>query len=306
MRVLVAKLVRKGLDCDFRNRSKCGIGLTIGMSAQKSIFVTSILAGSAADGTVENGDQLLRVNGADVNSMSLDAIISHLTGEEGTSVTLELLRKEDNNSSQVDAQSISATSNGCYNAAYSNPPEHGHTSVDQAQESQAQAISNVGSGVDLEEGRLGRSEIEALRLVLHRKNRPAVGFMPPDRSAESAGRVGVGASFALNARGEALVTAVEGPAGAGGAGAGLRPGDLIVAVDGASVQVSNRRAPRRGRTAPSGPGPARIPRPDPARIRLTSLPGSLATRIRIHLHWIDPSDPSRTVRHVSERASEGK
>jgi C-terminal processing protease CtpA/Prc len=211
---------------------KCGVGLTIGKTAQNSVLITSIQAGGPAQGTVENGDQLLRVNGKEVSLMALETIISQLTGEEGSVVTLELLRDEEKEPS-LHSQSLSTTaSNGRRHVANSNPFENHQNAAKLALEcSPGGGRPAVTSFEDLS------AEDEVVRLVLHRKIRQDPGPAQPGRSPNSAGRVGVGASFVLSPAGEALITAVDGSPPLAGSAAGLRPGDRIIAVDGTSVQV---------------------------------------------------------------------
>ncbi len=84
----------------------------------------------------------------------------------------------------------------------------------------------------------------ALRFILQRKSRNDAPDATP--RARDPARAGIGASFTLCPRGYAVITAIANPA-EDGLGSRLCPGDLIVAVDGHSIQVRTPPAiPARG------------------------------------------------------------
>lgn len=73
----------------------CGIGATLSQNADTMIVeVVNVQADSPADRAgIKKGDLILQADEYDAMSMSLDEFVTHLRGEEGTSVTVEVYRE---------------------------------------------------------------------------------------------------------------------------------------------------------------------------------------------------------------------
>lgn len=70
----------------------CGIGVTI-MEFNDGLLVTEVHKGSAAEvAGVQQGDIIISADGTDIRGMDIDMARSHIVGPEGTSVTVGILR----------------------------------------------------------------------------------------------------------------------------------------------------------------------------------------------------------------------
>ncbi len=72
-----------------------GIGAQLGVRDQLPVIVAPFDGSPADKAGVKAGDILLKVDGEDVTSLTLNEIVSMIRGEEGTDVTLSLLRPEE-------------------------------------------------------------------------------------------------------------------------------------------------------------------------------------------------------------------
>ena len=71
-----------------------GIGITV-MSVSGYVEIVSIAEGGSAFYTdIEPGDRLVKADGVDITGMDLDVAISHIRGEEGTPVTVTVMKKD--------------------------------------------------------------------------------------------------------------------------------------------------------------------------------------------------------------------
>lgn len=78
-----------------------GIGAQLGVRDQLPVIVAPFDGSPAEKAGVKAGDILLKVDGEDVTSLPLNDIVSKIRGEEGTEVTLSLLRPEETLSLEV-------------------------------------------------------------------------------------------------------------------------------------------------------------------------------------------------------------
>lgn len=73
--------------------SFAGIGITV-MEDEGKLLVSSPIDGTpASEAGISAGDEIISVNGEDVTSYGMDKIVSMIRGEEGTFVTIGILRK---------------------------------------------------------------------------------------------------------------------------------------------------------------------------------------------------------------------
>lgn len=74
--------------------SYCGIGVQISQNKEtmESVVVTVFSNSPALEAGMKAGDVFTAVDGMDVTQMSLDEIVNHVRGEEGTSVSITVLR----------------------------------------------------------------------------------------------------------------------------------------------------------------------------------------------------------------------
>lgn len=78
-----------------------GIGAQLGIRDQLPVIIAPFDGSPAAEAGVKAGDIILRVNGEDVTTHSLNDIVALIRGPEGTDVTLSLLRPDENRSLEV-------------------------------------------------------------------------------------------------------------------------------------------------------------------------------------------------------------
>ena len=228
MTEIAVTLVRSALDSEARDKTRCGIGIAIGKTAENSVFVTSVLEGGAAENAVEIGDQMITVNGREVLSMAMEEIIEQLTGKEGSTVTLGLLRSHqknhitDSNPSAIlqitNAAPPTANLSTAHQTAAAECPMNGLPTRPSDDPTHDHEPSSTASTDEI-----------ALRFNLLRRSRTESAPDATPRARDPA-RAGIGASFTLCPRGYAVITAIADLSEDGG-GSRLRPGDLIVAVD---------------------------------------------------------------------------
>jgi carboxyl-terminal processing protease len=78
-----------------------GIGAQLGIREQLPVIIAPFDGSPAAEAGVKAGDIILRVDGQDVTTESLNDIVSLIRGPEGSEVTLSLLRPDENRSLEV-------------------------------------------------------------------------------------------------------------------------------------------------------------------------------------------------------------
>jgi carboxyl-terminal processing protease len=78
-----------------------GIGATLGVRDQLPVIVAPFDGSPADQAGVKAGDIILQVDGEDVTSLPLNEIVALIRGEEGTEVTLSLLRPDETRSLEV-------------------------------------------------------------------------------------------------------------------------------------------------------------------------------------------------------------
>ena len=78
-----------------------GIGAQLGIRDQLPVIVAPFDGSPADQAGVKAGDIILKVDGEDVTTMTLNEIVNRIRGPEGTEVVLSLLRPADNHSLEV-------------------------------------------------------------------------------------------------------------------------------------------------------------------------------------------------------------
>lgn len=80
--------------------SFAGIGVVMGMDNEQKIHIVGIMENSPGQQAgLQEGDEILAVDGVSVNEMSFDEVATHVRGEVGTNVVLTILR--DNTSQDI-------------------------------------------------------------------------------------------------------------------------------------------------------------------------------------------------------------
>ncbi|QSX08131.1 S41 family peptidase [Alkalibacter rhizosphaerae] len=78
--------------------SYVGIGVVVSMDEDDRVTVVSPIEGSPGQKAgLMPGDKILQVDGADISGLSLEEVVGLIKGEEGTEVTLTILKKTDEN-----------------------------------------------------------------------------------------------------------------------------------------------------------------------------------------------------------------
>ena len=73
--------------------SFAGIGVVMGMDNEQKIHIVGIMENSPGQQAgLQEGDEILAVDGVSVNEMSFDEVATHVRGEVGTNVVLTILR----------------------------------------------------------------------------------------------------------------------------------------------------------------------------------------------------------------------
>jgi carboxyl-terminal processing protease len=78
-----------------------GIGAQLGVRDQLPVIIAPFDGSPADEAGVKAGDIIMRVDGEDVTALPLNEIVTLIRGEEGTEVTLSLLRPDENRSLDV-------------------------------------------------------------------------------------------------------------------------------------------------------------------------------------------------------------
>lgn len=73
-----------------------GVGMELGLKDGIPTVISPLPDSPAKKGGILAGDKILKVDDASVGSMSLDEVISHIRGKEGTTVSLTILHSEKN------------------------------------------------------------------------------------------------------------------------------------------------------------------------------------------------------------------
>ncbi len=78
------------------NGSYCGIGVAVGQNVDdKKIYVTTVFSTSPAKKAgIQPGDQIIKVDDNEVGENTLDTVVSWVKGDEGTEVTVTVIRDE--------------------------------------------------------------------------------------------------------------------------------------------------------------------------------------------------------------------
>ena len=72
-----------------------GIGVVVGMDDDKSVTVISPIDGSPGQKAgLISGDKILQVDGKEITDLSLEEVVAKIKGDEGTTVTLSIQRKD--------------------------------------------------------------------------------------------------------------------------------------------------------------------------------------------------------------------
>ena len=89
-----AKIIRRPPKGSATN-GNVGIGISFGVTSNKDVYVTALVSGGSAEssGSINVGDRILAVDGADVAGLPVSDIVKLIIGQPGTTVSLDILSR---------------------------------------------------------------------------------------------------------------------------------------------------------------------------------------------------------------------